>query len=231
MKMPVVAFLPCRRGSERVKEKNTRPFAGIEGGLTYIKIQQLIQCPEIDAIVVSTDDPHVAEICKKTARGHTKDFQIFERPPHLAASSTSTDDLINYVPEVISEGIVLWTHVTSPFVNSTIYSEAIVTYNNIMMLDAYDSLMSVTKIQKFLWNRDGAVNYDRKQEKWPRTQTLSSLYEVNSAIFMAPIETYLCKQDRIGSKVYLFELTMSQAMDIDWEEDFKLAEYRWKLRN
>ena len=227
-KIPIIAFLPCRRGSERVKDKNTRPFAGTQGGLTHIKIQQLFQCPEIDAIVVSTDDSYVAEICEKTAREYTKDFKVIERPPHLATSSTSTDDLIKYVPEIISEGVVLWTHVTSPFVDSAIYSDAIITYKNKIIFDAYDSIMSVTKIQKFIWNQNGAVNYNRVQEKWPRTQTLSSLYEVNSAIFMAPIETYLCKQDRIGSKVYLFELSTSQAMDIDWEEDFKLAEHSWQ---
>jgi CMP-N-acetylneuraminic acid synthetase len=230
-KIPVIAFLPCRQGSERVKEKNTRSFASIEGGLTYIKIQQLLQCPEVDFIVVSTDDPYVSEICEKTSQQHTKELKVFERPPHLAASGTSTDDLIRYVPEVISEGIVLWTHVTSPFVDSAVYSDAIEKYTESVFLDECDSLMSVTKIQKFLWNKNGAVNYDRDQEKWPRTQTLHPLYEVNSAIFMAPIETYLNHHDRIGSRVYLFELTVSQAMDIDWEEDFKLAEHRWKLRN
>ena len=31
----IAFFLPTRKGSERVKNKNTRPFAGIEGGLIY----------------------------------------------------------------------------------------------------------------------------------------------------------------------------------------------------
>ena len=52
MKDKVIAFLPCRKGSERVKEKNTRSFAGIEGGLTKIKLDQLIACPEIDEIKI-----------------------------------------------------------------------------------------------------------------------------------------------------------------------------------
>lgn len=37
----VAFFLPTRKGSERVKNKNTRPFAGDEGGLVEIKIKQL----------------------------------------------------------------------------------------------------------------------------------------------------------------------------------------------
>jgi N-acylneuraminate cytidylyltransferase len=33
--------------------------------------------------------------------------------------------------------------------------------------------------------------------------------------------------DRIGNKPYMYELTDFQAMDVDWEEDFKLAEILW----
>lgn len=224
---PIVAFLPCRRGSERVKEKNTRTFAGIEGGLTRIKMEQLLNCSEINAIVVSTDDSKVAGICQDLAKDSSKPVSILERPAHLASSDTSTDDLIRYIPEIIPSGIVLWTHTTSPFVDSSVYAEAIHLYREKAGLGFYDSLMTVTKIQKFIWNQEGAINYDRAQEKWPRTQTLPVLYEVNSAIFLAPIAVYTQQFDRIGQKVCLFELTPAQAMDIDWEEDFKLAEGCW----
>ncbi|NEP50561.1 MAG: acylneuraminate cytidylyltransferase family protein [Moorea sp. SIO3C2] len=224
---PIIAFLPCRRGSERVKRKNTRPFAGIEGGLTKIKIEQLLNCPEIDSIVVSTDDLKVAEICNTVAKDYSKSVIICERPAHLATSETSTDDLIKYVPEIITEGVVLWTHVTSPFVDSSIYSNSIKTYCEQIALDTCDSLMSVTKVQKFLWDCNGPINHEPIHEKWPRTQTLPVIYEVNSAIFLAPIELYIQGQDRIGKRVNLFELTTSQSIDIDWEEDFRLAEKIW----
>ena len=225
--LPIIAFLPCRRGSERVKAKNTRPFAGIEGGLTRIKMEQLLNCPEIDSIVVSTDDITVAEICQNLATEYSKSVKIFERPAHLATSNASTDDVIKYVPEIITDGVILWTHVTSPFIDSSVYTAAIQAYRENVNLDRYDSLMSVTKLQKFIWNANGPINYEREREKWPRTQTLAPLYEVNSAIFLAPIETYMRKHDRVGKKVYLFELTASQAMDIDWEEDFQLAQEYW----
>lgn len=230
-RFPTVAFLPCRSGSERVKAKNVRPFSNIEGGLTQIKVQQLLNCPEIDSIVVSTDDSQVADICRKASHGSSKQLIVFDRPPHLAASSTSTDDLICYVSEIITEGVILWTHVTSPFIDESVYADAIKTYRSQSNLNGYDSLMTVTKLQKFIWNKEGPINYKRAQEKWPRTQTLNPLYEVNSAMFMAPAEVYLQQQDRIGKKVYLYDLTPSQAMDIDWEEDFVLAEKRWHLEH
>ncbi len=225
--LPIIAFLPCRRGSERVKHKNTRTFASIEGGLTKIKMEQLLNCPEIDSIIVSTDDPEVAETCQRLASNHTKSVNILERPAHLATSTASTDDVVKYIPEIISDGVILWTHVTSPFVDSNAYTNAIRAFRE-KSSDGYDSLMSVTRVQKFLWDENGPINYDREKEKWPRTQTLPVIYEVNSAIFLAPIEIYIQQQDRVGKKVVPFELSASQAMDIDWEEDFKLAQELWQ---
>lgn len=43
MKERIAFFLPTRKGSERVKNKNTKPFAGIEGGLMENKIKQLVE--------------------------------------------------------------------------------------------------------------------------------------------------------------------------------------------
>ena len=43
--------------------------------------------------------------------------------------------------------------------------------------------MTVTKIQKFIWNDRKPVNYNRNLEKWPKTQTIEPLWEVNSGIF------------------------------------------------
>ena len=87
--------------------------------------------------------------------------------------------------------------------------------------------MSVTKIQKFIWNESGPISYDKSKEKWPRTQTIDPLYEVNSAIFMADIEIYKNIGDRIGKKPLLFETSEKQSFDIDWEDDFEIAEVLW----
>lgn len=224
----IVAFLPCRKGSQRVIKKNTRRFANEEYGLISIKINQLISCKEIDEIVVSTDDDDVKKVCESALKDSNKLYKILDRPSNLAKSTTSTDEVIRHVMDCISEGVVLWTHVTSPFVDETVYSLAIQTYLN--NKDMYDSLMSVTKIQKFLWNTEHPINYDRNVEKWPRTQTLPVIYEVNSAIFIADIEIYKRYQDRIGQKPYLFELNWLQSFDIDWEEDFIIAEKLWEMK-
>ena len=184
----------------------------------------MLACRDIDRIVVSTDDEKVEDIANETARERGREIEVIERPANLATSETSTDELIQYVPTIINEGNILWVHVTSPFVHSEIYSRAIQVYFEGVEKSDIDSLMSVTKFQTFIWNGNGPVNYDRNKEKWPRTQTLPEWYEVNSAFFIANISTYIEKEDRIGARPYLFELEGVESIDIDWQEDFILAE-------
>jgi CMP-N-acetylneuraminic acid synthetase len=211
-----------RKGSQRVKNKNVKDFANIKGGLTFIKISQLLKSTKINKILVSTNDDEVKNIA--LSFNDTK-IIIDDRPENLANSSTSTDELIRYLPSTIESGIVLWTHVTSPFVTEKSYDNMIEKY--LLNLKEYDSLMSVTKIQKFLWNKENPINYDKSKEKWPRTQTIEPVYEINSGAFIAGIDIYKSLNDRVGNKPYLYELSDKEAFDIDWEDDFDIAEVLW----
>ena len=223
----ITVFLPCRAGSERVPEKNTRSFAGLEGGLLKIKLNQILKINLVDKIILSTNDPRVIEI----AQNISDRIVIDVRSEELSLSSTSTDDLIKYIPSIITEGHVLWTHTTSPFLTNDIYSEAIKIYLENLEIGIHDSLMTVNKLQTFLWDKNGSFNYDRKIEKWPRTQTIKELYEINSGIFINSIENYIKFQDRIASNPYLMNTKGYSSFDIDWPEDFELAEMIYKKIN
>ena len=219
----VIAFLPMRKGSDRVKNKNSRDFAGVAGGLCFIKISQLLKVKSISKIIISTNDYKVKEIASsfKTDR-----LILDERPEELSSSQTSTDDLINYVPKIITSGVVLWTHVTSPFIDEDAYENIIDQY--FFNLKTNDSLMTVTKVQKFFWNHRGPLNYNKLQEKWPRTQTLQPIFEINSGAFVANVEIYKELSDRIGNNPHLHTVDEREAFDIDWELDFEIAELMWR---
>ncbi|MEX9851025.1 MULTISPECIES: acylneuraminate cytidylyltransferase family protein [Providencia] len=216
----ITAFLPCRKGSQRIKDKNVKIFAGVSGGLLEIKLKQLLACKEIDKIIVSSNDDRVLSFSNKI--NHSK-IIIDERPEHLGNSQTTTDELIKYVPTIIKEGSILWTHVTSPFVTSEIYTNLINTYKE-KFLEGYDSLLTAKKIQSFLWNSNEPINYDRNIEKWPRTQTIEPIYEVDSAAFIASLDIYKKHNDRIGLKPFIYAQGALDSIDIDWPEDFTIAE-------
>ena len=223
MSETVNVFLPMRAGSERIPKKNTKSFAGIDGGLCSIKLEQLLKSKLVKNVIVSTNDPEVFDISNAF---NSKKIKVVLRPEELASSSTSTDDLIKYVPEIMPEGHIMWTHVTSPFIGPDIYDQIIKTYFE--NIDHCDSIMTVTKLQKFIWNTSEPINYDRSVEKWPRTQTIEPLWEVNSGAFIASKEIYKKCMDRIGLTPYLFQLSEDISFDIDWLPDFRMAEALYK---
>jgi CMP-N-acetylneuraminic acid synthetase len=220
----ISAFLPCRLGSQRVPNKNIRVFSGIEGGLLKIKLDQLCNTKKIDNIVVSSNDPRILEFAAKYKDNR---LVIDERPDYLGSNTTTTDELINYVPSVIPVGDVLWTHVTSPFLKEGDYNRIIECYYKALD-DGYDSLMTVLKIQGFIWNESAPVSYDRKNLKWPMTQNIAPLFEVDSGVFLSSIKNYKEYNDRIGINPFLYEQDKSKSIDIDWPEDFVFAEKLWK---
>lgn len=225
----ITAFVPCRAGSQRVPLKNTRPFAGVQDGLLGIKLRQLLACEDLDRIVLSTNDAVVIEIGTRLAVRDSR-LMIDVRPDELCTSETSTDDLIGYVPSVIDRGDILWTHVTSPMVDSGDYSAMVEAYREGQTAGDFDSLMAVTPIQQFLWSTSGPMNYDRGIEKWPRTQTLTKTYAVNSAAFIIDRHLMNDLRDRVGVRPLYFELDEWTAFDVDWPQQFDIAEMLYTAR-
>lgn len=196
-------FLPTRKGSERVQNKNTRTFAGIEGGLLKLKLNQLLEIDRVHDIIVSTNDPETIEIAQSFNNDR---IQVIERPEALCLSSTVIEDFINYIPTVVNADHIFWVHATAPFADKQVLENALDVYEKeVIGENNYDSLLSVTKVQQFLWSA--------KENKC-----------INHAFYINSRENYLKFNDRIGVKPYLYELDKIHSFDIDWNDDFQLAE-------
>lgn len=225
MSEKIAFFLPTRKGSERVKSKNTRPFAGIEGGLVENKIKQLLATKHIDEILFSSND----EMCIAIAEKYASDsrLRIIPRPNELCLSTTNLQDLICYVPTITNADHILWGHVTTPLVEAKVYDTAIEQYLS-KITKGYDSLVSVKELKNFLLNQEGKLVNNTTDIPWPRTQDLEPLYEINHAIFLTKRSVYTEQKNRIGQKPLLYIMDEIHSKDIDWEEDFKIAEIMYK---
>lgn len=213
-------FLPCRAGSQRVPRKNIKPFAYFQHGLVEVKLRQLLKSHLIDEIVLSTNDLEIIAFAESLGNAKLK---LHHRNEELSSSSTSTDQLVSHALDLIPDGHILWTHVTSPFITSAEYDKIIKAYKT-QVKNGFDSLMTTTQIFGFLWKDGKPLNYDREIEKWPRTQTLKPVHEVNSGVFLASSNVYKENDDRIGNNPYLYISDNLIGFDVDWPVDFILAE-------
>ena len=79
-------------------------------------------------------------------------------------------------------------------------------------------------IQDFIFNQNKPINYNFKKTYWPNTQTLKKLYKINNTVFLTSAKNYLKKKNRIGSKLFFYNVDKINSIDIDNLDDFKLAE-------
>lgn len=220
----VAFYLPTRKGSERVINKNTRPFAGIEGGLVENKVKQLLETKLIDEIIFSSNDKTCMAVAEKYKDSR---LRIIERPEELCLSTTNLQDLICYVPTVTDADHILWGHVTTPLCGADQYDTSIKLYLD-NLDEGYDSLVGVTELKNFLLNKEGKLINNTTDIPWPRTQDLEALYPINHTIFLAKREVYLEQKNRIGKKPLLHIMDELHSFDIDWPDDFTIAEIMYK---
>ena len=221
----IAFFLPTRKGSERVKNKNTRPFAGIKGGLVENKIKQILATKHVDEIIFSSNDERCMEVADKYS--YDSRLRIIPRPDELCLSSTNLQDLICYVPTVTDADHILWGHVTTPLAGAEEYDKGIELYLS-KLEEGYDSLVGVTELKNFLLNKNGKLVNNTTDIPWPRTQDLEALYEINHTMFLAKREVYTKLKNRLGEKALLHVMDEIHSKDIDWEDDFTIAEIMYK---
>ena len=217
-------FLPIRAGSQRVPHKNTKPFGGLEGGLVELKLRQLMQSEGFDEIVLSTDDEEAISVAHRLDPAGER-IRVIRRPQELCLGSTPVSELIAYVPTVMSTQHIFWGHATAPFASAAVYAKAMEQYRTVLD-EGYDSLLTVSRLQAHILDPQTArvINTTVPGDEWPRTQDMPLWYEVNHAFYIAPREIYLKFENRIGKVPFMYELSKIESFDIDWEEDFLMAE-------
>jgi CMP-N-acetylneuraminic acid synthetase len=205
-----------RHHSQRVPGKNFRPLAGKP--LFHHIIGSLLACPEITQVVVDTDSQPVIQGLQEFFPGVT----ILERPEHLRADTISMNEILLYDTSQIQADYYLQTHSTNPQLHPSTIACSIQTF--LANTPAYDSLFSVTRLQKRLWDQQGkAINHN--PAVLLQTQDLPPIYEENSCIYIFTRQTLLSRRSRLGEHPYLFEIDAAQAWDIDEELDFLITEF------
>ncbi len=212
----VVALMPMRHDSERVPQKNYRPF-GDGRPLFQHALGALQACDGIDAIAIDTDSPTIKEQCSE----RFPDVILIDRPEALRSGMIPMNDILLHDTQVVDADFYLQTHSTNPLLSASTLSRAIATFFE--NRPEHDSLFGVTRIQSRFWTAEGAaVNHD--PAVLARTQDLPPFFEENSCVYIFDRETLQRRGNRIGDRPYLFEIDRIEATDIDEEADFEIAE-------
>jgi CMP-N-acetylneuraminic acid synthetase len=208
-----------RHDSKRVPGKNYRPLG--DRPLYHHILQTLLRVPQISQVIIDTD----SDLIRADAARHFPRVKVIERPQHLRPDTVPMNDVLLNTVQQIDADFYLQTHSTNPLLSSATISNGIAQF-----LDSYpmyDSCFSVTRIQSRLWDQmSRAVNHN--PAILLRTQDLPPIYEENSCLYLFTRDTIQQQHNRIGLRPMMLEISKREAIDIDEEEDFQIAEMMFR---
>jgi CMP-N-acetylneuraminic acid synthetase len=211
----IVALVPMRHDSERVRGKNFRPLGGRP--LFHHIVDALSACKEIAEVVIDTD----SEVIKGDVASSYPTVRVIDRPAELRGGHVSMNDVLAHDVSIVDADLYLQTHSTNPLLRAATISAAIRTFRQGRR--DHDSLFSVTALQARLWTPDGhAINHD--PEVLLRTQDLEPVMIENSCLYIFDRPTLERTGRRIGERPMLFAIDPEEAWDIDEESDWRVVE-------
>lgn len=225
--MKIIAIIPARGGSKRIPRKNIKDFAGQP--IIKYSIDAALKSGCFDEVMVSTDDQEIAEFAKS----------IGANVPFMRSAKNSTDMAMTVpvLEEVIGEykklgqdfDYLCCIYPTAPFVNAKKLKEA-----KKLLLEGIAE--AVVPVMKFSYPIQRALKIEAGIAKmfWPenynmRSQDLEPAYHDCGQFYFMKTSAMLEQKKLFPNLTIPLEVPESEGQDIDNEEDWRVAEMKFKI--
>ena len=212
----VTALVPMKGHSERVPGKNIRDLCGKP--LLFWTLDALHKARRVSRVVVDTDDDTIAELVAELHPQTT----ILRRPDHLLGGHITGNPLTEWEMTQVEGEHFLQTHVTNPLITPATIDAAVDKYFAALEV-SHDSLFSVTEHHFRLFDAAGRP-LNHNPAELIRSQDLDPIYEDNSCLYVFSRTSFTRNGGRVGRCPQMFPMSKVEAVDIDYEDDFTIAE-------
>jgi N-acylneuraminate cytidylyltransferase len=225
-----IAIIPARGGSKRIPGKNIRPFHGKP--VIAWSIEAALKCGLFSDVMVSTDDEEIAEVAKSFGA----DVPFLRSEKNSDDFATTSDVLREVLNQYAETGHLFDTacciYATAPFVSAHKLTEA----HDLFQSKKFDAVFPVMKyafpIQRsFRMHPDGRVEMFYPEHLNTRSQDLPPAFHDAGQFYFFRVKEFLVTGKIFGENSGSIQLSEIEGQDIDTEEDWKLAELKWKLMN
>lgn len=225
--MSNIAIITARGGSKRIPRKVIRPFLGKP--IMLYSIETALQSGLFDEVMVSTEDDEIAELAQKHGASVP-----FRRSAKTADDFATTADVLNEVLAQYTQLGQNFTYAcglypTAPFVTSD------------LLRQAFDKLKTggfdcVFPIQRFAFPVQRAVTFANERLTWlqpehalTRSQDLQPAYHDAGQFYFFNVAAFQHKGQLITDNTSGLVVSEMQAQDIDNEEDWQIAELKYRM--
>lgn len=210
-------IIPLKTNSERIPNKNLRPF--LDGkSLFDIKAQQLLKSFDPKDIYSSSENPNIRPIVENYG------FNFHLRDTELTGKNTRENKLVKTIVDSIpGTPDIMWCQVTQPLFDD--FEGLLNAYRNLN--EKYDSICVVKRQRHHILDERGnPVNFNFGY--WHKiSQDLPKLYEVAWAAFIMKRDMLEQAWYQIERSPLLYE-TQKPLIDINEIQDFEIAALLYK---
>jgi N-acylneuraminate cytidylyltransferase len=222
-----LAIIPARGGSKRILRKNIKSFLGIP--VIKYSIDAAIASNCFDEVMVSTDDKEIAEI--SISYGASVPFYRSEATSNDKAGTAEAIEevLMEYVKRAIEFEYFCCIYPAAPFITSERLKEAM----ELLKKTGAESVVSVAcsgyPVQRSLKIEDGRLKMIWPENYNVRSQDLMPVYHDCGQFYWMKTRSLLKQKKLFADYTIPFIISELESQDIDSEEDWKIAETKYKI--
>lgn len=230
--MKTIAFIPARGGSKTIPFKNIK---GLNDKPLIYWVLDALEKSNVDEIVVATDSKLIRNICELHSSYKHKMY-IYDRSLENARDESTTEsvmlEFINQANYNDKDNFIL-VQCTNPFLLSEHINEALDEYNmDKSFIEEYGSMMSSTYSPRYIWDRRNSksLNYDytNRSRKQDYNELEHKFCLENGSFYINTIENIKRDNNRLSQPIHFYNMPWYSMIEIDTEDDWKLAEYIMK---
>ena len=225
MPQDALAIVPARGGSKRIPRKNIRPFLGKP--ILARVVETLVASRCFAEVMVSTEDEEIAAVAR--AAGAAVPFARSRENANDTATTAAVllEVLAEYRRAGKAFGTFCCVYPTAVFVTSEIIREG----SELLAASGVDSVIPVLRfsfpIQRAFRVEDGALKMFQPEHMSTRSQDLEPAYHDAGQFYWAKTSSFLEQKTLYARKAAPLVLDDMQAHDIDSEEDWRIAEFKY----
>jgi len=229
MKKELLAIIPARSGSKRIKNKNIKNFLGKP--LIAYAISHAKKIPFVDRVVVDTDSQKILSIAKKYGAETP-----YLRPRKLASDKAQVIDAIIHLLNRLKkdEGYepthIMILQATSPLVEQKDINTC---WNLMKQTDATTALTVAPTHPRLYWlnNKQNIVLANKTEVKSTNIQAWRDAYLLNGFVYIVKTPALLKEKSIITKNTKAVVCDKWRSVDLDTAEDWALAELLYKNKN
>lgn len=229
MKTNNIAIIPARGGSKRLPKKNIRDFLGRP--IISYSIKAALNSKCFSEVMVSTDDEEIAEIAKSYGAS----------VPFLRSSNNSNDfaTLAHVAEEVLLKYKEMGKKFryfccvlpTAPLLSPKKIQEGY----DLLLKTRSDGVIPVVQfsypIQRALKISNNKLKMFSRKSYNTRSQDLPLAYHDSGQFYWLKSSIFLKKRKFFIGNTRVIQLSEMEVQDIDIEEDWSIAELKYKIKN